>query len=327
MSWLDDAAALPIAFAQVREDPLLDLEVVARLPEGVRALVIASGGCTAALLSCSPRIASLELVDPNPAQLVLTRLKLAALVDAPARRRACFGHAAMTTDERRAWLRVALDEIGAEPDALGPLDFVAQHGPDQAGRYERLFAALREALAFDDLDTALDRIFALPNLVRLFGEAATANPREPFARHFAARIREAQARSDAPDNPWLSQLLRGEDPPGHAAPWLDAVPIATPPGIRVRRAFVDDALADADADFDFVHLSNALDWLAPQAATHTLALAAAALRPDGLVFVRQLNSTLDVRALGPAFEWLPTDELLARDRSFFYRELHLGRRR
>ncbi|HWB73373.1 MAG TPA: DUF3419 family protein [Nannocystaceae bacterium] len=325
MSWLDDAAALPIAFAQVREDPLLDVEVIARLPEGVRALVIASGGCTAALLSCSPYLASLDLVDPNPAQLVLTRLKLAALADPPARRRACFGHAPMSMEERRAWLRVALDEIGEPHDALGPFDFVAQHGPDHAGRYERLFAALREALAFDELDTALDRVFALPNLVRLFGESATSNPREPFARHFAARIRDAQSRPDAHDNPWLSQLLHGEDPPGNAAPWLDARRSATPPAIRLRRAFVDDALHGGA--FDFVHLSNALDWLAPQAAARTLALAADALRPDGLVFVRQLNSTIDVRALGPAFEWLPTDDMLARDRSFFYRELHLGRRR
>lgn len=327
MSWVDDAAALPIAFAQVREDPLLDLEVVERLAPGARALVIASGGCTAALLAACGRLTSLTIVDPNPAQLALTRLKLAALGDAPERRRACFGHDAMSTTERRAWLVDALAAIGEVRDVLGPLDWVAEVGPDQAGRYERLFAALRAALTHHDLDEATAEVFALPILVRLFGEAATANPREPFARHFVARIRDAQVRADAHVNPWLGQLLDGRDPPGARAPWLDAAAPAVLPELCIRCGTVDDALADPGEGFDFVHLSNALDWLDAIAASSTLAAATTALRPGGFVFVRQLNSTLDIRALAPGLRWLPTDALLARDRSFFYRELHLGQRR
>lgn len=327
MSWLDAAATLPIAFAQVREDPLLDLEVIRRLRPGARALVIASGGCTVAFLAATGGLSAMTVVDPNPAQLVLTRLKLAALRDAPERRRACFGHAAMAIGERRAWLVDALAAIGEPEGALGPLERVAELGPDQAGRYERLFAALREALVDHELDAALDEVFALPILVRLFGAAATANPREPFARHFAARIREAQARPDARANPWLVQLLEGRDPPDARAPWLDAPCPAALPELELRLGTVDDALAEPGDGFDFVHLSNALDWLDPSAASSTLAAAAAALRDGGLVFVRQLNSSLDVRALAPALAWLPTDELLARDRSFFYRELHLGRAR
>ena len=52
------------------------------------------------------------------------------------------------------------------------------------------------------------------------------------------------------------------------------------------------------------------------------------MRPGGWVFVRQLNSTLDVPALGESFRW-HEDEARAmhrRDRSFFYRALHLGRK-
>ena len=37
---------------------------------------------------------------------------------------------------------------------------------------------------------------ALPHLVRLFGEEATKNPVEPFARHFARRIRHAMEGTD-----------------------------------------------------------------------------------------------------------------------------------
>ena len=49
----------------------------------------------------------------------------------------------------------------------------------------------------------------------------------------------------------------------------------------------------------------------------------------GWTLIRQLNSTLDVRGMGPQFDWLAAeaDELHARDRSFFYRALRLGRKR
>ena len=55
---------------------------------------------------------------------------------------------------------------------------------------------------------------------------------------------------------------------------------------------------------------------------------AAALRPGGRVVIRQLNSTLDIPNLGPSFEWEEDGATINdHDRSFFYRALHLGRRR
>ena len=45
--WVCDATAWPVAFAQVREDPLLDMSVVDRLGSGAAVALIASGGCTA----------------------------------------------------------------------------------------------------------------------------------------------------------------------------------------------------------------------------------------------------------------------------------------
>ena len=68
-SWVCDAAALPLAFAQVREDPWLDLEIVRRIGAGARVLMVASGGCTAAYLASSDLTAHLRLIDLNPAQL------------------------------------------------------------------------------------------------------------------------------------------------------------------------------------------------------------------------------------------------------------------
>ena len=89
------------------------------------------------------------------------------------------------------------------------------------------------------------------------------------------------------------------------------------------------ALADRPGAFDFVHLSNILDWLDPEEARTTLDLARRALRPGGWTLIRQLNSSLDIERLGAGFEWHPAwaRRLHQKDRSFFYRALHLGRRR
>ena len=349
---------MPLAFAQVREDPLLDLWVVERLGGTARVILVASGGCTAALLATAPNLSRLHLVDPNPSQLALARLKLRLLqTAAPADRLALLGHAPMAAADRQRRLVEELSPLGLPSDALGPAAFVAAAGPDHAGRYERAFAELRHALeghageveavlrltdpdeqgrrvASDtplgrSLDAALDEVLALPNLVRLFGEEATRNPVEPFARHFARRLRHVLATLPAGRNPYLWQMLKGSYPDGTGSPWLAVPSPSRLPEVTWSRGFMAEALREEPAAFDFVHLSNILDWLSPEEAQATLELAAAALRPGGWVLVRQLNSTLDVPGLGPGFAWdaAAAGALHARDRSFFYRALHLGRKR
>ena len=355
-AWVREASALPVAFAQVREDPLLDSWVVEQIGPGARALLIASGGCTAALLAGATAAGRLHLVDPNPAQLALARFKLRLLATCePAERLALLGHAPLPPERRAARLAEHLGELGLPADCVGPVAVCAARGPDHAGRYEVVFAQLRERLApfaaeleglmrLRDpaeqarrvaadtalgraLDAAFDEVMALENLVALFGEGATRNRVEPFARHFARRTRHALATLPAAESPYLGQVLLGRYPDA-AAPWLHLPPPPRLPDVTWERAFVADALRGAAGAFDYVHLSNVLDWLSPDEAAATLALAREALRPGGWVLVRQLNSTLDVRGAGPGFAWdaARSDELHGRDRSYFYRALHLGRK-
>ncbi|HEV3258927.1 MAG TPA: DUF3419 family protein [Gemmataceae bacterium] len=356
--WVDEAARLPLAFAQVREDPALDAWIVGRIGGDVRVMMVASGGCTAALLSTLPAVSGLHLVDPNPAQMALSRLKLHLLRTAsPEHRRALLGHAPMPPDRRATGLVEVLQSLDIVPEALGPGRLLAEVGPDHAGRYERLFAELRlelesqaaqlaELLRLRDppeqarrvtpgtalgraLDDAFDKVMALPNLVRLFGAEATNNRCEPFARHFARRTRHALATLPAADNPYLWQVLMGCFPDGTVSPWLAAPAPARVPPVTWSGTVMTEALQASPAEFDLVHLSNILDWLSPENARATLELAWAALRPGGWVFIRQLNSTLDIPTLGECFQWHDDTaaSLHARDRSYFYRALHVGRKR
>jgi S-adenosylmethionine-diacylglycerol 3-amino-3-carboxypropyl transferase len=359
-SWVADAARLPLAFAQVREDPLLDLRLVERLGRGCRVLLIASGGCTAALLAASGLPALIHLIDPNPAQLALSRLKLWLLQHAePAVRLEVLGHAFLSLHDRRAMLATALSAVGVPETVFGPdLDAVALLGPDHCGRFERILHRLREILfplaaeinsllwlrdpaeqasrvapgtrLGAALDGAFAEVMALPILVRLFSPEATQNAVEPYAVHFARRTRHALATLPAATNPYLWQVLAGRFPEGVSFPWLTApTPGAAMPAVEWTPTTMADALLRLHGPFDLVHLSNIVDWQTEKGARDLLALTAHALRPGGLTIVRQLNSSLDIPSLGPAFAWERelSNQLHAADRSYFYRALHIGAKR
>jgi len=359
--WVTGARALPLAFAQVREDPRIDAALVQGLQaDGINEvdlLQIASGGCTAAVLAALPGVRSVHLVDPNPAQLALTRLKLAsAQTLASDERLRLFGHLPMGPTERAEQLRGGLAALQLEADALGPLALVAALGPDRAGRYKQLFAALRRALQevapavqelLDSTDPiqqarmtapgsplgmhlarAFDETMALEHLVALFGQAATGNAIQPFSAHFTQRLLAVVRTLPAATNPYLWQVLAGRHPPHHPVDWLVQPAGGHQARITWQQATMDQALATEERRFHLIHLSNILDWLDPEQARATLVLATAHLHPGGVVVIRQLNSTLDIPALAPELTWdaARAQHLLSGDRSFFYRALHIGRR-
>lgn len=353
-AWVTEAAGLPLGFAQVREDAELDRWVVRAVPRPCRVVMTASGGCTAAALAVEPNVSRLELVDTNPAQLALSRLKLRLLSErGPAERLALLGHAEARPQERLVGLERELGALGLPLGSLGPSGVLGALGPDQSGRYERLFAALRAELAEHAqdleslmglrdpaeqarrcapgaplgraLDAALVRTLALPHLEALF-PAAAADRVTAFPLHFARRIRRGLAAGPAADNPYLSQVLLGRFH-GPVAPWLAAPSPSRLPEIRWHVCDLGEHLARLHDEVDVVHLSNILDWSTAQRASDVLAAARRALRAGGWVIVRQLNSPLDLPALGPGLRWLdgPSRSLHAADRSFLYRRLWVGR--
>jgi S-adenosylmethionine-diacylglycerol 3-amino-3-carboxypropyl transferase len=356
--WTHEAARLPIAFAQVREDPQVDAALLSEFGGRARVLMIASGGDTAALLAAAEQASHLHLIDVNPAQLALTQIKLHLLRHAsPSDRAALLGHRRMSPGERTMALAAAFAELRLADNVFGPPELVARLGPDQSGRYEILFAHLRACLAkhqddvsalldMDDpaaqaarlafgaplgatLDAAFDSAMRLENLVALFGAEATRNPLQDFSRHFAERTRRAFGMFPARTNSFLAQLLL--DPPTDAGfpDWmLKNAPARWPEIVCTRSTMMDALRALPEAEADFVHLSNILDWLSPEAAGETLALTWRALRPGGLTVVRQLNSSLEIPPLGGCFDWQHelAAELHREDRSFFYRALHVGRK-
>jgi S-adenosylmethionine-diacylglycerol 3-amino-3-carboxypropyl transferase len=363
IGWIEKARAWPVAFAQVREDPAIDKAVADGLPPNSRMMMIASGGCTAAWLARHPQLCEITLVDANSAQLALTRLKAKLLTEYdPVMRLQILGHTSMDKDERKRHLAFLLAELDLANESLGPLDEVAALGLDYCGRYEQLFAALQMAIAADEqltdwlerlllsgsitmqtdlladhstawqkLAAIYDEVFALPNLVALFGEGATQNRVQSFSKHFLGQLHLLLQRQPLHLNPYVWQLLCGKYPNGTPAPWLN---LPTGP-IKTLWRYVESPIvtemrnaATLGHQYQLVHLSNVLDWLSEDEALATIRAAWSCTASGGWLVIRQLNSNLDIRALGTRIGWqweaALSDQALASDRSFFYRQLHLG---
>jgi S-adenosylmethionine-diacylglycerol 3-amino-3-carboxypropyl transferase len=313
MSWLQEAAALPVAFAVVREDPRIDLEVLDHLGGRPRVLMIASGGETALCLARRP-LADLLLVDANPAQLELVRLKWKlAQMD----RRVALGLLGYSPMDRSS----TFEGWGLRDGRLGPFGAVCEWGLDFLGRYEAVFRDHQSHGEFE-------RSFRLETLVQLFGEGATQNPRRSFASHFAERCQLARSRADAASNPFLNHMLLGILPEQVTWDWLApetwAEPLSEP---EFRCGEMLEVLRTLpDASRDYIHLSNILDWLTPEQASQLLNEAWRVLSRKGVVLIRQLNSSLEIPALSSPILWDQERgrSLVERDRSFFYPDIHWG---
>lgn len=303
-------------FAVVREDPALDAEVLSRTPAR-RALLVASGGCSAfALLGRFPAL-EITLVEPNPVQADLVRRKLALL-----------RHRDHETHPAR-W-NLGSDDPG---------------GLCQRGNFERLFRQLRAFVqefiaprraweAFFERPEAefLDAVFASPWWPAAFGAffsdrmletmftAAATQHADPgsYPEYFRRAFERGLRRPDAADNPFLHHVWLGMyiDRPGSRPEWTAFHDGARDPVVVPARL---EDVSDLSG-FDFVGLSNVMDWM-DIGAIDRLGRNLRTLRPGAAVLWRQLNND-DRHELrfgpGLAVDEELSEQLLRDDRSLFY---------
>lgn len=347
-TWTKKACEFPVGFAQVREDPLLDLDLINKLNiNNVNAIMIASGGCTAALLATHKAMGELTIIDANQAQLALTQLKLSLIENHDSDERlAILGHSALSPKERQQWIKSTLSALNYSSECLGSLQEVSELGLDYIGRYEFLFKALQTCISpfreqllnninqsavcsetlIDNLRNAFSKVMDLSNLVALYGEEATQNPMMPFWMHFFQQTTGALQSSLSAHNPFLSQMLLGEfcQQPYE---WIKQPKQQIKAKLIFEQLTLKDALEKKSDYYHFVHLSNALDWLTLQEASQLLEVVEQSMVKGGVFILRQLNSSLDIPSLSsPNIQWqaIEGEDLLNQDRSFFYRRLLIG---
>ncbi|MGQ0801103.1 MAG: DUF3419 family protein [Pseudomarimonas sp.] len=317
-----------LQFAVVREDPRIELEVLARFP-CQRLLLVTSGGCTAlALRAAYPRV-GITLVDPNAEQ---------------------FSH----LDRKRRALGELRGDALKQAFNIGCSD---SNGLSESGNFEALFRGLRRFLhdfvapydtwsrVFSDPDQAPEIVskalcnpywpvafqlyFSDTLLNTMFGVDATqhATPGS-YPSYFQALIERGLQRDDAHNNPFLHHIFLG-----HYVDRNDCLPVflqnlPSSPG-EVEFNYVHGLLEEvADlGEHDFVDLSNILDWSKPEDVAGLCAHLAEVLRPGAVVLWRQLNNWRDIEANfngSFTFDAAFGQALQARDQSLFYSSIHIG---
>ena len=312
----------PLQFAVVREDPRIEASLFTeQLPD--HALLIGSGGCTALHLRAKFPQTAITLVEPNSAQTEHLNRKLRALQHL----------------EPSAF-NVGTDDVG---------------GLHECGNFERLFRLLRTVLdvfvisATDraarcaDPDADWDDVVTHPYwpiafvtafddalLTTMFGPAAVqhATPGS-YPDYFRTRIEAGLRADDRARNPWLHHVLLGAYindrsawPPFLAAPPTDLEPFDT--------RTTDLQGVESFAPFDFVQLSNVLDWTDDDGCRALARRLGDDLAPGARILWRQLNDPRDlVGYFGASFEFsAPRDaDLAEHERSLFYDQVHLGTHR
>jgi S-adenosylmethionine-diacylglycerol 3-amino-3-carboxypropyl transferase len=261
------------------------------------------------------------------------------------------GYANLNTSQRKEGLLRLFDANNVHKNTFGDFDTVASIGLDYSGRYELLFTRLQDRLKnipandvlfqLDDareqklflnkntdyvvaLKDVFTEVMHLDNLVRLFGKEATQNSIKPFSLHFFERTITAIETLPAKSNPYLAQLLQGKFY-SKEYEWLSLPKQSLETEIRFMNSSMLEALCNGKEKYDFIHLSNILDWLDHHQATQLLYAASQKLAHGGQLVIRQLNSSLQIPNLCPDLFWQTeiASDLHKNDRSFFYQKIHV----
>ncbi len=299
---LPDSVDDKLFFAQVREDPVLEIEALEPAP-GRTLVVVGSGGCTALSLLAAGA-GRVVAVDLNRAQNSLTELKAAAVRGLePVEAVGFLGGAPMPAEDRRAAYQAVASELGraardwwdARPDPIG-------RGVLNAGVTERFIAGvitairlvihpperIRRMLACTSIeeqrelfrrewDTARWRLL----FTVLLNRAVFRKTYQPgffehvenpsFARHFRALAEHTLTEIPIATNYFVHHMLTGAYPhgePGGLPPYLDPAGAAVIASAADGLTLVDGSYTSylrtcPEASVHGFAVSNILEWCTP----------------------------------------------------------------
>ncbi|HVE80459.1 MAG TPA: DUF3419 family protein [Gemmatimonadaceae bacterium] len=299
---LGDAVRARLVFAQVREDPRVELTAIAPR-SGDRLVVVSSGGCTALSLLAAG-VAEVTGVDLDPGQNHLVELKAAAvrtleraaaiaflggLPQTGAERLATYAGlrpelgdgARAYWDGRRVAVAGGVLSAGASERFIAVVAWLVRHVAPGRRAVERLLACAtldEQRAVFDQMwrGRRWHALFAL--LLNRWAMSRAYDPaffahvgRRDFAEHFRCLAERVLTELPVRDNYFLHQMLTDRYPatvPGGVPPYLSEEGAATIAAGRGRLRLVDGSVATylrmlPARSIDGLALSNVCEWLSP----------------------------------------------------------------
>ena len=340
----DHAKKFPIFFSQVREDPQVDLNIIDTITNSkIKVAMIASGGCTLGVLAAHPRISAIDAIDANPAQIDLCTLKLSLLNTSPKIRAEILGHLPLANRQEK--LAQICSSLNINPENFGNLPEVYLYGPDYVGRYEWLFrefskgfkkTQLGQKLPFtnsleeqkellqqdlSEVRALFNAIFSLDSLIELFGPDAVQNRKTSYSDHFYNRFMWTLSHQLIHSNPFFYQFAYLSYPRNRQTEYL-SLPSTPLCQVQLHASCMLQYLTSQEpATYDYIHLSNILDWENLDSINQILHQSERVLKKGGKLSIRQLNSTVEIKNTANLSFTLYDN---AQDLSFFYPKIYIG---
>lgn len=317
----------PIQFAVVREDPEIEKYLISQHAPSGSALLVGSGGCTALSLACNFPELKLTLVDPNPNQLELLRIKTDILTTGTKQDIANAFSLGIANEQSLisvgnfeslfSGLRNFIHDFVLNHD--GWMSFFSGHDIDL---HSHVFECKYWPVAFK-LFMSNDLLHAMfgPNAIQWAPEGS-------YPEYFRKIFEAGLLRDDASTNYFLHHVFLGHylnNP--HSLPDYLSRPLSNKTPFNFINGLVQDA--GKLSTFDMISLSNIFDWMSPREVQQLVAQLTSEMKSGSWVIYRQLNNDSDLeRIFGTAFNFDTNlaNALHNRDRSLFYSSLHLGQR-
>ncbi len=316
-----------IQFSTVREDPEVEIELF-REYNLKKPILIGSGGCTAfSLASYFPEM-SIELIEPNPAQVKLIQekaKKIKKLKNTTLAKMFGVGRASTTN--------TSMIEQGNFESLFRQLrKFIGEFVVSEKDLTRLLKSGTKKD--WNDIfkhpywSVAFNLFFSNSILETMFGPAAIQHaPAESYSLYFKNVIEKGLLRKDHSSNYFLYHILLGYYPNQKSAwPFY----LQKPPRRINIKIFNGTVQEYPDfSKFDFVGLSNIFDWSSEAEVKEMAQQLSLQLNPGSFVLYRQLNNRKDFKPFfGQDFKWLDSlaQDLQKSDRSLFYSSIHIARR-
>lgn len=322
-------------FAQVREDPALEIEALGAGAEDTL-VVVSSGGCTALSLLATGT-GNVVAVDLNASQNHIVELKLAAVSGLaateatrllggwpapPAWRWSTYQQlrtsltpaAQAYWDARRGPIEAGVIASGVSERFIGVVMRVVRTAIHPPSRVRRLLACRtleeQRELYAREWDSRRWRLLftALLNRVvfrKTYSPAFFQHVDNPsFARHFYGLAKHALTEVPVGTNYFVHQMLTGSYPQavaGGLPPYLDPDCATWLTGAAARLMMVDGSYGDflktcAAASFDGFALSNICEWLTPEQVDELFAEIVRTARPGARLVFRNFVGWTDLPA-------------------------------
>ena len=171
---------------------------------------------------------------------------------------------------------------------------------------------------------SFELFFSNAILTAMFTEAAIQHaPKNSYPTYFQTVLEKGLVRKDASRNYFLHHIFTG-----HYLNDENALPyyLVNPPANLEFEFF--NVFAQNYRQFrgkQLIHFSNVFDWCDETTVAEIVNLAAHNLEKGSVVVIRQLNNDKNYRKFfGSDYQWLPTETIVANDRSLFYSKIEIG---